>query len=145
KYGKDSKTGNQNISGSMYHQVIAFSSQLNYNHTINDKHHISAMLIAAGYQQSESGIYHKTNNTNLGLHLGYSFKDRYYADFNAAAPYSTKLPKGQRIAFSPTLSLGWRISKERFLADVSAIDDLKLSASAGILNTDLGISDYYMY
>lgn len=144
-YGKDSKTGNQNISGSMYHQTIAFSGQLNYNHTINDNHHVSAMLIASGYQQSQAGVYHKTNNTNLGLQLGYRFKDKYYGEFDMAVPYSTKLPKKERIAISPTVSVGWRINREPFLSDVSAIDNLKLSASAGILNTDLGISDYYLY
>src|SRR5699024_9642126 len=99
RYGKDSKTGNQNISGSLYHQTIAFSGQLDYKHTIDNQHNISAMLIATGYQQSQSGVYHKTNNTNLGLQLGYNFKDKYYVDFNAAVPYSTKLPKGERIAF----------------------------------------------
>lgn len=144
-YGKDSKTGNQNISGSTYNQTIAFSGQLNYDHTISEKHHISAMLIASGYQQSQAGVYHKTNNTNLGVQLDYNFRDKYYAEFNMAVPYSTKLPPGKRVAFSPAISLGWRINREGFLSNVSKIDNLKLSASAGILNTDLGISDYYLY
>jgi hypothetical protein len=59
--------------------------------------------------------------------------------------HSAKLPEGNRRAFSPTASLGWRISNEKFLRNSSVIDDLKLTASAGILHTDLDISDYYLY
>src|SRR5699024_1955531 len=56
-----------------------------------------------------------------------------------------KLPEGNRNAFSPTVSLGWRISKENFMSGISAIDNLKLTVSAGIVNTDLGIPGYYLY
>ncbi len=141
KFGDDKKSGVQNISNSYYRQNIAFSGQFNYKRTFNQKHNVSAMLLGNAFQIGESQVYNKINNTNLGLQLGYNFLQKYYMDFSGALAYSTKLPPKNRAAISPTFSLGWRISEENFLKDVSAIDNLKITASAGILNTDLDIGN----
>lgn len=145
KYGEDSKSGTENISNSYYRQNTTFSGQFNYNRTFSEKHNFSGTLLGYGFQIGESQQYYKTNNSNLGLQLGYNFDHKYYADFSSAYAYSTKLPQGNRGAFSPTVSLGWRVSKEDFLKNVEFISNLKLTASAGILNTDLDISDHYLY
>lgn len=140
----DKKSGVQNISGSTDNQTIAFNAHFDYNRTFDGLHNVSAMLVANGYQQSVSGEYHKTSNANLGLQLGYNYGHRYYADFALATPWSAKLPGGKRLGVSPSLTLGWRISKESFM-EGSGFDDLTLSASLSNLKTDLGIDDYYMY
>ncbi|MFW5754182.1 MAG: SusC/RagA family TonB-linked outer membrane protein [Marinilabiliaceae bacterium] len=145
KYGEDAKTGIQNISDSWYEQTLAFSGQFNYNTTLNDRHNISAMLVAHGFQLSETEVYHRTSNANIGLHAGYSFENKYYASFDGSMIHSAKLPEENRSAFSPTFSLGWRLSEEGFLSDSPVVDYLKLTASAGILHTDLDISDYFLY
>ena len=145
KYGEDTKSGVQNIKDSWSRQTIAFSGYFDYKTTIEDNHNITAMLIANGFQQSESAVYHKVSNANLGLQLGYNLKKKYFFDFSGAVIHSAKLPSGNRQAFSPTFSLGWKISEEDFLSNSSAVDFLKLTASAGIVNTDLDISDYYLY
>ncbi len=145
KYNNDEKSGIQNISGSSSRQTIAFSGYFNYEKSFNNAHNLSAMLIAAGYQQSQSAVYHRTGNANLGLQLGYNYKGKYYADFGAAEIHSARLAEGHRNAFSPSLTLGWKLGKENFLKNSSVIEDLVLSVSGSILNTDLGISDYYMY
>lgn len=145
KYNNDKKSGVQNISGSTDNQTIAFSGQFNYRNTFATDHNVSAMLIASGYQQTYSGQYHRTSNANMGLQLGYNYRNTYYADFGGAAIHSAKLAPGHRQAFSPSLTLGWRMSKENFLADSPVVDDLMLSVSGSILHTDLGIDNYYMY
>ncbi|PZX17248.1 TonB-linked SusC/RagA family outer membrane protein [Breznakibacter xylanolyticus] len=145
KYGKDATSGNQNVSGSWYSQTIALSGQFNYLRSFNDVHNVSGTLVAAGFQVGESGIYHKTANANMGLQLGYNFMNKYYFDFSGALIHSAKMPENNRKAFSPTVSLGWRLSEEAFMDNVSAIDDLKLSVSAGIIHTDLDVANYYMY
>jgi hypothetical protein len=144
-YGQDAKNGVQNVSDSWYRQTIAANGQFNYVNSIRNRHNISAMFVVNGYQQSESAIYHRTSNANLGLQAGYNFKQKYYADFSGALIHSAKLPEGNRQAFSPTVSLGWRISKEKFMEHTPVVDDLKITASAGIIHTDLDITDYYMY
>lgn len=145
QYGQDATSGVQNVSNSWYRQTIAATGQFNYVNTIRNKHHLSAVLLVNGFQQSESAVYHRTGNANLGLQLGYNFKNTYYIDFSSAMIHSAKLPEGNRNAFSPTVSLGWRLSNAPFLREISAIDELRLTASAGILHTDLDIASYYLY
>lgn len=145
KYNNDKHSGVQNIANSASNQTILFNAQLNYQTTLNDDHNISAMVIANGYQQTNSGVYHKTSNVNLGIEAAYNYAHRYYAQFDGAVVHSAKLAPGHRTAFSPSFTLGWRLKNEPWLRDVEAVDDLVLSASASELNTDLDISDYYMY
>lgn len=145
KYGQDASTGEQNLSNSWFRQTLSFSGGFNYQTQVKEVHHISAMLVAGGFQQSFTGAYHRTSNANAGLHVGYNYKDKYYVDFNGALIHSAKLPEGNRGAFSPTVSLGWRLSGEEFMSGISAVDNLKLYVSGGILHTDLDITDYYLY
>jgi TonB-linked SusC/RagA family outer membrane protein len=144
KYGEDRRNGIQNISGSIYRQTIGMNARLNYFRTYNDNHHVSAILLANAFQITRSAEYHKQSNANLGLHLGYNFANKYYADFSAALPHSAKLPESKRKAISPTLSLAWRLSEEEFMKG-GVFNDLRLKAAAGIVNTDLDIEQYYMY
>ncbi|OJU44264.1 MAG: SusC/RagA family protein [Bacteroidales bacterium 45-6] len=145
KIGNDKRSGTQNISGTSDRQTIAFSGQFNYKTRIGEDHNFSAMLIAAGYQRTQSAVYHRTSNANLGLNLNYNFKGKYFAEFGAAEVHSAKLAEGHRNAFSPSLTLGWKLDKESFLANSPVIDNLMISASSSVLHTDLDISDYYMY
>jgi len=84
-------------------------------------------------------------NANLGLQVSYNYDHKYYADFSGAIVNSTKLPVATRVAFSPTVSLGWLLSGEEFLKGSSVVDHLKLTGSAGIVNTDVDINNYYLY
>lgn len=145
KHGNDEKDGSQNVGGSTTKRTTFFSGQFNYETSINKDHNISAMLVAAGYQQAFSGVYHKTSNVNLGLQLGYNYMGKYFAEFGGAVIHSAKLPSGNRNAFSPSVTLGWKLDKENFLAGSSVVDELVLSASASVLHTDLDIADYYLY
>lgn len=145
KYNNDKKSGVQNMANSASKQTILFNAQLNYQTKIADLHNISAMVIANGYQVKTAGTYHKTSNVNLGIEAAYNYAGRYYAQFDGAVVHSAKLAPGHRTAFSPSFTLGWKMKKESWLRDVDAIDELTLSASVSELNTDLDISDYYMY
>ncbi len=144
-FGQDSRTGVQNISNSAYRQTIALSGQFNYDTYFDKDNHFSAMLVGAGWQQSESEVYHRTSNVNLGLNLSYDYKNKYFVQFDGAAVHSARLAEGERAAFSPSGTLGWKLSNEAFLENSEAINDLQLFVSAGILHTDLNISDYYLY
>lgn len=141
----DAKSINQYIEESWYQQMMFFSGQLDYKRTFNDKHNLFTMLVANNFQYSVSGEYFKTNNTNLGYFLSYNFLQKYYLEFNGNLMYSTKLPENNRTMFSPVVSLGWRLSDEGFMDGVEAIDDLKLTATAGKIYSDMGIEDHYMY
>lgn len=145
KYGKDAKDGIENINISAFAQTVTFSGQFNYLRKINEKHNLSAMLLGSGFQQGQSSVYHKTSNANLGLNLAYNFDQKYYVEFNGAYVHSAKFAEGNRGAFSPTASLGWKLSEEDFMKDSEAVNNLKLTISGGVLNTDLDVNSYYLY
>ncbi|GAA4917851.1 SusC/RagA family TonB-linked outer membrane protein [Mucilaginibacter defluvii] len=144
-FGTDTRSGIENISDSWFRQTLSLSAQLNYRTSIKEKHNISAVLLAAAYRQSQSEVYQNTTNSNTGLQLSYNFKQKYYADFTGAMVYSPKFLGDKAYGFSPTVSLGWRLSEEDFLKNSTVINNLKLTASAGILVTDLDVADYYLY
>jgi len=72
--------------------------------------------------------------------LNYAFKDRYLIEVNARYDGSSKFPIEQQYAFFPSVSAGWRISKESFWnVSPKLISDLKLRASYGSLgNGNIG-------
>nr|WP_294876009.1 SusC/RagA family TonB-linked outer membrane protein [uncultured Pedobacter sp.] len=145
KFGNDNRPGTQDISNTTQRQNLGFSSWLSYEKTVNDVHNISVMLLGYASSFKRDSIYQPLTNAHLGLQLGYNYKHKYWADFTSTYVNSTKLPKGNRSGFSRTVSLGWLLSSENFLANSKAVDYLKLSVSAGILSSDLDISGYYLY
>ncbi len=76
--------------------------------------------------------------------LNYGFKDRYLIELNGRYDGSSKFPSDQRYAFFPSVSAGWRISKEPFWhVAPQFISDLKVRGSYGSLGN--GSIDSYMF
>ena len=144
KQNVDGHTGQQGVGGSSYRQTIDFNAHFDYNRTFADVHNVSAMLLANGYQQSQSGEYHKTSNVNAGLMASYNYAHKYYAEFASALLHSAKLAEGNRQGWSYSGTLGWNIAREAFM-EGSIFDDLKLSASYSLLSQDIDIESYGMY
>ena len=115
KEGDDKHPGVQNISSSADNQTMLFSAQFNYQNTFSKVHNLSAMLIASGFQQTKSAVYHKNSSANLALDASYNYAQKYYLDFGMAAIHSAQLAPGHREALSPSLTLGWRLKNENFL------------------------------
>lgn len=145
KYGTDKSTGTQNVSGSTDKQVILFSAQFDYDRAFNGGHNLAATFLVNGYQQTLSGQYHRTSNANLGLQANYNYRHTYYADLSMAAVHSAKLAPGHRNGLSPVGTLAWRLTNEKWMKNLKWLDDLKLSASYGVIKEDRDISNYYMY
>lgn len=139
KFGDDTRPGIQNINNTAQRQSNSFSAWFGFDRTVGSVHNISAKMLGYTSAITVNNIYQPITNSHLGVQFAYNFKHKYWADFSGAYVNSTRLPDGNRMGFSPTLSLGWLISGEDFLANVKAIDHLKLSASTGILNTDLDV------
>ena len=137
-------TGILNSSNSAEKQTIAWNGQFDYVNTF-DAHNLHATLVANGYQQTISGEYHKVSNANLGLQVSYNYGHKYYADLAGNVIHSAKLAEGHREAFSPSITLGWRLTGEEFMKDINWLNDLRLTAGYTVLNQDLDIEEFYMY
>jgi len=164
KYNNDQSSTNEFIGRTSYNQTQSFRAQFDYSGTFSGKHHLNAKVLGWWFMSqfssdanNEGGSsYHPIRNTNLGFQATYNFKRKYYLDFSSALIHSAKLAPGRRNAFSPAVTLGWRISDESFFKDnISFVDDLKVTASYANINQDLDITgfmpngttptDYYLY
>jgi TonB-linked SusC/RagA family outer membrane protein len=141
---------------------IAANLYGSYENTFNNIHHFKAMIgynfeqnIDQGINMMRNGlIYPDAQNISLALgqaittngtwnqwdilggffRLNYSFKDKYLVEVNGRYDGSSKFPTNQQFGFFPSVSAGWRISKEAFWhVSPKAISDLKLRASYGSL------------
>jgi TonB-linked SusC/RagA family outer membrane protein len=149
-------------------QYIATNIYAEFEDNIKDIHYFKALL-GYNYEQStfkglmaqRNGlIFENANDINLALgtsiltqggweewailggfgRLNYSFKDKYLVEVNGRYDGSSKFPEDQRYGFFPSVSAGWRISKEKFWnVSPKFISDLKIRGSYGSLgNGNIG-------
>lgn len=74
--------------------------------------------------------------------LQYNYNDAYLFTANLRADGSSKLAPGHRWGYFPSFSAAWRISQEKFMKNVSWIDDLKLRGGWGQTGNQSGLGDY---
>lgn len=143
KVGNDTRPGNQNINNSYYERRVGFYGMLDYNRTFG-VHQVSGALLGYANRLKVLNDFQGTKNVNLGFRAAYGYKNKYLVDLSSAYVNSVKLPPSKKGALSPTLGLAWVISKEDFMAN-STINYLKLKASAGEMNSEMGIDGFYYY
>ncbi len=136
------------------------SLNLRANYDVNWKeHHLGAMLGVGSdrtFSDSRSlmasdfpveSILHNIGSANIfdsisdgylrgGLNSIYSrfiydYAQRYLAELSFRADESSKFGPGNRWAYFPAISLGWRVKNEPFLQEVNAVSDLKVRLSWG--------------
>ncbi len=77
-----------------------------------------------------SGGNHSAIASWLGR-VNYAYKGKYLASVSFRADGSSKFAKNNKWGYFPSAALGWRISEEDFMKDISWIQNLKLRASYG--------------
>ena len=63
--------------------------------------------------------------------LNYSYADKYLLSFTLRRDGSSRFGSNNKYATFPSVSLGWRITQESFMKELTWLDDLKLRASWG--------------
>ncbi|HTQ27782.1 MAG TPA: SusC/RagA family TonB-linked outer membrane protein, partial [Puia sp.] len=63
--------------------------------------------------------------------LDYAYNSRYLASFTLRRDGSSRFGNDNRYAIFPSVSLGWRISEENFMRNITWINDLKIRGSYG--------------
>jgi len=139
-----------------------------YTKNIGENHHFKLM---AGYNQEEyeadnilgeqgNLLSSNLNNLSLGTELlrasgsaslwavegifgrfNYDYKDRYLLEVNARRDGSSRFPSASRWGFFPSVSGGWRISREKFWEPIeNVVSSLMLRSSYGKLgNQSVGL------
>lgn len=76
----------------------------------------------------------ETSINSLFGRAGYSYDDRYFAEFNFRYDGSSKFMKDNRWGFFPSAAIAWRVMQEGFMDPFrSVVNDLKIRSSYGIL------------
>lgn len=131
---------------------------LNYSFTLADKHSFNALLgyttQAHSYEhmKGEARGYANDNITTLNAgtmyaltsdeseysmisylgRINYVYDNRYMLTTTLRSDGSSRFGRNKKWGTFPSVSLGWRISQEKFMQDVKPISDLKIRASFGI-------------
>jgi TonB-linked SusC/RagA family outer membrane protein len=94
--------------------------------------------VSAGTLNASNTItYRQIGGTQSYLgRVGYTFKNRYLANFMFRSDASSKFAPENYWGIFPSLSLGWIISEEPFFKNVSWVNYLKLRASVGKTGND---------
>ncbi|MEL5895276.1 TonB-dependent receptor [Bacteroides sp. GD17] len=136
-----------------------------YNQTFNEKHNFSALLGINQEEESYAGssislekmldpyilnpslVEDVTANTSSNSHsevsaralfgrIMYNYMGKYLIEADARYDGSSKFPKDSRFQFFPTVSLGWRVSDEKFMEwSREWLDNFKIRASWGRLGS----------
>lgn len=143
-------------------QYIATNLYTEYENTFKDLHYLKAMIgynyeestykrlavqrngiiyedatdlnLVLGQSITTGGGYEKWNILGGFSRLNYSFMDKYLIEINARYDGSSKFPADQRYAFFPSISGGWRLSKEAFWnVNPKILSNVKVRASYGSL------------
>ena len=93
----------------------------------------SAKDPSAGSNDSSSPVGYQ-DNSSLFSYFGrafYSYDDRYLATFTLRRDGSSNFADGHRWGWFPSAALAWRVSNEKLLKSVKAIDNLKIRLGWG--------------
>lgn len=79
--------------------------------------------------------------------VNYAFADKYLLEVNGRYDLSSKFPKNNRSVFSPSFSLGWKLSEESWIKNPTNgfFDELKIRASYGSLANQALDNGWYSY
>lgn len=145
---------------------------LDYSRTFMEKHHVSGLIGASNesYTRQANEIKKKYTDRDLGLpeseteidpssyntpketqersiysifgRAGYSYLDKYYGELSFRYDASSKFAKDYRWGFFPSVTAGWRLSEESFMANYKEkVGDLKIRGSYGVLGNQ-NVDDY---
>lgn len=146
----------------------AINVYADYNQTFAEKHNVSVLLGINQEEEKYAGssislskmldpyilnptlVEDVTANTSSNSHhevaqralfgrVMYNYMSRYLIEVDARYDGSSKFPKDSRFQFFPTVSLGWRVSEEKFMNwSKEWLDNFKIRASWGRLGSQPG-------
>lgn len=140
---------------------LLYESRINYNNSFG-KHSVDGVLVATaetfltkrssaesrefpnditGYYDIGAGtvLLPPTSNTEenqLASFLGrfnYNYANRYLVTLTGRYDGSSRFSPGNKFGFFPSVGVSWRVTQESFMKGITALSDLKLRASYGIV------------
>lgn len=152
-----------------FNRQLTQQYSLNYQRLFNKKHNITALALFESIEYSgnnfwasrekymtaaidelfagsDEGMKNSGSASEMGRmsvigRVNYSYDDKYLVDVILRADASANFPTEDRWGYFPSVSVGWVLSKENFMARCTGVDQLKLRASYGSSGFDYKKSD----
>jgi TonB-linked SusC/RagA family outer membrane protein len=144
------------------------TNSLNYKYSINNKHNFDGTLLYEyfktnfrSYSLNRKGFVNgdlptggtaviglpfttRTENATVSMfaNVDYDFDGKYLVSLYGRRDGSSVLGANNKYEFAKGASVGWNITRESFMSNVKWVNNLKLRASYGELNTTNGIGSY---
>ena len=142
KLGTDIKVDDRTVGDATYYRKFGSYGLLDYNRTFGE-HQVTAQGLAYLDEYNVEGTRQPLKHGHLGLRANYMFRNKYIAELTGVHAVSTKLSgTNNRTSFSPGIGLGWVLTEEDFLSNISFVNYLKVKANWAMLNTDENLSNY---
>ncbi len=91
---------------------------------------------------TNNGYANETGRASVVGRANYAYKGKYLLEATMRYDASHKFPEDTRWGLFPSVSAGWRISEESFLANAGSLDNLKLRASFSQAGYDQGVDPF---
>jgi len=130
------------VGGTQYTDLRYTSMQGKQTDLSNDD--LSSFAVATGIITLQQNI-NTLRTLGFFSRVSYDYKSKYLLEVSARGDGSSRFQKGNRWAFFPSVSTGWRVSEEKFFDPMRTIwDNLKVRLSMGSLGNQQ-MSNYYPY
>ena len=133
---------NTSSSGVSGQTILNVEASANYEHSFASAHRVSAMFLWYLRERTNinPGSYWNTfpyKSLGIAGRATYSYRDRYFAEFNFGYNGSENFSPGHRFGFFPSGAVGWMVSNEPFWTPVRKwVSLLKIKASIGKVGND---------
>lgn len=138
--------GLKEVNSSTYIELMA-----NYSRTFSEDHSLSGMLVYIMRNQllgNAGSLQLSLPQRNLGLsgRTTYSYKGRYFGEFNFGYNGSERFDKAHRYGFFPSMGMAWTVSNEDFWSS-NFISLLKFRGTYGLVGNDAigSVYDRFFY
>ncbi|WP_172594533.1 TonB-dependent receptor [Mariniphaga sediminis] len=123
-----------------------FESSFFYNRGFGD-HNLTGLLLYNAKKIFYPGVYTDIPLGYVGIvgRITYDYMTKYMMDLNVGYNGSENFAPGKRFGFFPAVSLGWILTEENFMKNLSFVDYFKLRASYGIVGNDRQGSNRFLY
>lgn len=110
---------------------------LNYHHLFGEQgnHDVTGLILANRQQNVISGQIPFVSQGLVGR-FAYSYKNKYFIEFDAGYNGTDNFSKKHRYGFFPAYSAAWVVSSEPFLRESKFINYLKIRGSYGMVGND---------
>lgn len=106
------------------------------NYAVDDLDYASIYSASINNRTVNAFLPTKSSRASFWFRTNYALKDRYLFTATIRADGSSKFGPNNRWGYFPSAALGWRISEESFLKQLSWLNNLKIRGSWGMTGND---------